>query len=127
MRRSRPNVNGVQVKRFIAVAILSLIPLGICVPAAFADPVDPDPFGYTDRTSDFVIPLDPGVFGANAGKSIILSPYGTSRTIECASFHGQSWCRQFDRVGNEHDLYKMKIPTGSTEWDYRGVWIYNPF
>jgi hypothetical protein len=117
----------VQVKRFIAVAILSLIPLGICVPAAFADPVDPDPFGYKDRTSDFVIPLDPGVFGANAGKSIILSPYGTSRTIECASFHGQSWCRQFDHVGNEHDLYKMKIPTGSTEWDYRGVWIYNPF
>lgn len=46
--------------------------------------------------------------------------------ILCASFHGQSWCRQFDHVGNEHDLYQVKIPAGATEWDSRGVWIYNP-
>ncbi|MFE5705427.1 hypothetical protein [Rhodococcus koreensis] len=106
---------------------LTLISLGICVPAASADPVDPDPFGYKDLTSMFVTPFDRGAFGENADKSIILSPYGTSRTIECASFHGQGWCRQFDHLGNEHDLYLVKVPTGSTEWDYRGVYVYNPF
>ena len=114
-------------KRVIAATILSLIPFGINVSVASTDPVDPEPFGYKDQTSYFVTPLDPGAFGVNADKSIILSTYGTNRTIECASFHGQGWCRQFDHLGNEHNLYQMKIPTGSSEWGYRGVWIYNPF
>ena len=63
--------------RAIAATALSLIHFGVGVSVASADPVDPDPFGYKDRTSYFVTPLDPGAFGANADKSIILSPYGT--------------------------------------------------
>ncbi|MDI9896084.1 hypothetical protein QM797_15265 [Rhodococcus sp. IEGM 1381] len=91
----------------------------LLAPTASAAP-DDNPFGPKDSTSSFVSAFDPAAFGST--KSLIISPFGTSMQIDCSSFHGQSSCTQNGRV-----LTQVRIPAGSSEWDYRMLYIYNPF
>ena len=93
----------------------------ILAPTASAAP-DDNPFGPKDSTSSFVSAFDPAAYGSASNKSLIISPFGTSRQIDCSSFHGQSSCTQNGRV-----LTQVRIPAGSSEWDYRMLYIYNPF
>lgn len=98
------------IKKTLTVAALAGgVALGFA-PHAGADAVDPAKF--SDRTADFVSYNDPNVLSAkDNGKLIIVSPYGTSRTIACRG-NGQDvpWydCRQQDDLGwitlGEQDL-----------------------
>ncbi|SDD62374.1 hypothetical protein [Rhodococcus tukisamuensis] len=112
-------------KHVVAVAALAAGAALTLVPAASAASPD-DPYGwntYNDKTSAFVAPLDPGAFTDKADKAIVLSPFGTTRTIECKGdghYVGVA-CRQSDPAGVQHDLVPvMKAPM-------RAVWVYNPF
>lgn len=93
----------------------------ILAPTASAAP-DDNPFGPKDSTSSFVSAFDPAAYGSASNKSLIISPFGTSQQIDCSSFHARTWCTQ-----NGHALNDIRIPAGSSEWDYRMLYIYNPF
>ncbi|CCQ15545.1 putative uncharacterized protein [Rhodococcus sp. AW25M09] len=108
-------------KKILAAAALSLGGALLLAPTASAAPED-NPFGPKDSTSNFVSAFDPAAYGSASDKSLIISPFGTSQQIDCSSFHGQSWCTQNGRVLNQ-----IRIPAGSSEWDYRTLFVYNPF
>ncbi|MBY4131626.1 hypothetical protein HQO83_24855 [Rhodococcus fascians] len=93
----------------------------ILAPTASAAP-DDNPFGPKDSTSSFVSAFDPAAYGSASNKSLIISPFGTSRQIDCSSFHARTSCTQ-----DGHPLTEIRIPAGSSEWDYRMLYIYNPF
>ncbi|MGW4121484.1 hypothetical protein [Nocardia sp. NPDC004711] len=70
------------IKKTLAVTALAAGAVLAIAPQAFADNADPN--AYSDRTADFVAYNDPAALGAkDAGKQIIVSPYGTSHTIAC--------------------------------------------
>ncbi|MEC3951508.1 hypothetical protein VMT65_00535 [Nocardia sp. CDC153] len=70
------------IKKTLAVAALAAGAVVSIAPQAFADNADPN--AYSDQTANFVVYNDPAVLGAkDAGKQIIVSPYGTSHTIAC--------------------------------------------
>lgn len=112
-------------KQAVAAAALAASAALALTPAASAATPD-DPYGwqtYNDKTGNFVAPLDPGAFTDKADKAIVLSPFGTTRTIECKGdgHYVQTTCRQSDPAGVQHDLVPvMKAPM-------RAVWVYNPF
>ena len=105
-------------KRTLAAAALAVCATLALAPLASADPVDPnDPYGfnaYRDRTNYFVGPLDPGaLIGPNTNKPIIISPFGTSRKIECRGDGHYVWihdCRQYDANNNAHELRLLANP-----------------
>ena len=108
-------------KKVLAGVALAIGGAVLLAPTASAAP-DDNPFGPKDSTANFVSALDPAAYGAASAKSLIVSPFGTSQQIDCSSFHGQSWCTQNGRV-----LTQIRIPAGSSEWDYRTLYVYNPF
>ncbi|MFI8567658.1 hypothetical protein ACIGGF_13985 [Rhodococcus sp. NPDC078407] len=108
-------------KRILAGAGLTIGVTVLAAPTASAAP-DDNPFGPKDSTASFVSAFDPAAYGSASNKSLIISPFGTSEQIDCSSFHGQSWCTQ-----NGQSLSAIRIPAGSSEWDYRVLYVYNPF
>ncbi|MDO2377393.1 hypothetical protein Q2298_03410 [Rhodococcus electrodiphilus] len=79
-----------------------------------------------DATEFFVTPFDPGAFGENAHKALILSPYGTGHRIECQSFHGQTAnCIQHIPGGQTNPLIRLS-PLPAPGQNVRQVWAYNP-
>ena len=117
-----PSTIGAPVKsviaRTLAVSAMALAPLAFVVPTASAI----DYPGPSDETQNFTTPFAPG----GQGKSVIISPFGTSQKIECSSFHGQGWCTQTDPAGATHNLTELKLPTGSSDGGYLPIYIYNP-
>lgn len=88
---------------------------------------DDNPFGPKDTTASFVSAFDPAAYGARGQASLIVSPYGTSQPIMCSSFHGQTGCYQVDPMGNKVALNQIRIPLGSSEWNYRTLFVAGPF
>jgi hypothetical protein len=114
--------NGVtMLKKILAGAALTIGVAVLAAPTASAAP-DDNPFGPKDSTSSFVNAFDPAAYGSASEKSLIISPFGTTRQIDCSSFHARTWCTQ-----NGHALTDIRIPAGSSEWDYRMLYVYNPF
>ncbi|MDM7489510.1 hypothetical protein QT969_14605 [Rhodococcus sp. CSLK01-03] len=75
-----------------------------------------------DATGFFVTPFDPGAFGENAHKALILSPYGTGLRIECQSFHGQTAnCIQYIPGGQTNPLIRLS-PLPALGQHVREVW-----
>ncbi|AKE89961.1 hypothetical protein AAI421_09030 [Rhodococcus aetherivorans] len=109
--------------RILAAAIAAAATTFALTPAvAFARDGAP-PY---DATPFFVTPFDPGAFGENSHKALILSPYGTSRRIECQSFHGQtSNCVQHLPDGQTNALIRLS-PLPAAGQIIREVWAYNP-
>ncbi|NNH74729.1 hypothetical protein HLB23_33600 [Nocardia uniformis] len=69
------------IKKTIAAAALAAGAVLALAPAAGADI---DPTQFNDHTAAFVPYNDPAALNAAAdGKLLIISPYGTSRTIAC--------------------------------------------
>ena len=93
----------------------------LVAPTASAAP-DDNPFGPKDSTANFVSAFDPAAYGTASTKSLIVSPFGTSQQIDCWSFHARGSCSQNGRV-----LTEIRIPAGSSEWNYRMLYVYNPF
>ncbi|MGV8874379.1 MAG: hypothetical protein ACOH2Q_17735 [Rhodococcus sp. (in: high G+C Gram-positive bacteria)] len=108
-------------KKILAGVVLALGGAVLLAPTASAAP-DDNPFGPKDATADFVNAFDPAAYTTESEKSLIISPFGTGQQIDCSSFHGQSSCTQNGRV-----LTQVRIPAGSSEWDYRVLFVYNPF
>ncbi|OZC65181.1 hypothetical protein CH251_25180 [Rhodococcus sp. 06-462-5] len=108
-------------KKILAGVALAIGGAVLIAPTASAAP-DDNPFGPKDSTANFVSAIEPSAYGTDGTKSLIVSPFGTSRQIDCSSFRGQSWCAQNGRV-----LDQIRIPAGSSEWDYRTLYVYNPF
>lgn len=108
-------------KKIFAGLALTIGGALLLAPTASAAP-DDNPFGPKDSTAFFVSAFDPAAYGSASNKSLIVSPFGTSRQIDCWSFHARGSCSQ-----NEHVLTEIRIPAGSSEWDYRMLYIYNPF
>ncbi|CAH0227601.1 hypothetical protein QNA19_23215 [Rhodococcus fascians] len=108
-------------KKILAGAALTIGVAVLAAPTASAAP-DDNPFGPKDSTANFVSAFDPAAYSGTSKNSWIISPFGTSRQIDCSSFHGQGWCTQNGRV-----LTQVRIPAGSSEWDYRMLYVYNPF
>ncbi|WP_259468230.1 hypothetical protein [Rhodococcus sp. SBT000017] len=106
-------------KKILAGVALAIGGAVFVAPTASAAPED-NPFGPKDSTSSFVSAFDPAAFSSN--KSLIVSPFGTSMQIDCWSFHARGSCSQNGRV-----LTEIRIPAGSSEWDYRMLYVYNPF
>ena len=114
--------NGVTIlKKILAGAALTIGVAVLAAPTASAAP-DDNPFGPKDSTSSFVNAFDPAAYGSASEKSLIISPFGTSRQIDCWSFHARGSCSQNGQV-----LAEIRIPAGSSEWDYRMLYVYNPF
>jgi hypothetical protein len=114
--------NGVtMLKKILAGAALTIGVAVLAAPTASAAP-DDNPFGPKDSTASFVNAFDPAAYGSASEKSLIISPFGTSRQIDCWSFHARGSCSQ-----NGHVLAEIRIPSGSSEWDYRMLYVYNPF
>jgi hypothetical protein len=111
--------------RILSAALLTAAAALTLAPVAAANPAD-DPYGwntYHDKTANFVAPLDPGAFGDRGDKAIVLSPFGTSRVIECKGdgHYVAVSCRQFDDQAREHAITQvMFVP-------FRPVYVYNPF
>ncbi|MDJ0395066.1 hypothetical protein QMK17_17210 [Rhodococcus sp. G-MC3] len=112
-------------KKALTVLGVSAAGLLMFAPSAGAQPTNDNPFGPWDYTDKFVSAFDPAAYGSQGDRSIIISPFGTSQTIECNSFHGQSWCNQYDPSGAKHGLTLLTPQTGSTA-GARQVYIYNP-
>ncbi|OZE36258.1 MULTISPECIES: hypothetical protein [unclassified Rhodococcus (in: high G+C Gram-positive bacteria)] len=108
-------------KKVLAGVALAIGGAVLLAPTASAAPED-NPFGPTDSTANFVSAFDPAAYGAASATSLIASPFGTSRQIDCWSFHARGSCSQNGRV-----LTEIRIPAGSSEWDYRTLYVYNPF
>ncbi|OZC78975.1 hypothetical protein CH274_16080 [Rhodococcus sp. 06-418-5] len=108
-------------KKILAGVALAIGGAVLVAPTASAAP-DGNPFGPKDSTSSFVSAFDPAAYGAASTKSLIVSPFGTSRRIDCWSFHARGSCSQNGRV-----LTEIRITAGSSEWDYRMLYVYNPF
>ncbi|WP_067700858.1 hypothetical protein [Nocardia jejuensis] len=108
------------IKKSLTVAALAAGVVLSLAPHAGADSTDPAKF--SDRTADFVNYTD--VSGALAakdtGKLIIVSPYGTSRTIACRG-NGQdvAWydCKQQDDLG-WINLQEQDLPVVGKAWVY---------
>lgn len=103
-----------------AVAAVAAVALP-SAPGAAADPLS-DLHVFHDRTSDFVAVQDPAAFTVGIDKKLVVSPYGTSRTIECMGdgHYVAEYCRQFDTGGREHGLFRIDNPI-------RVVHLYDPF
>ncbi|OZF45512.1 hypothetical protein [Rhodococcus sp. 14-1411-2a] len=108
-------------KKVLAGVALVIGGAVLLAPTASAAP-DDNPFGPKDSTANFVSAFDPAAYGAASATSLIASPFGTSRQIDCWSFHARGSCSQNGRV-----LTEIRIPAGSSEWDYRTLHVYNPF
>lgn len=108
-------------KKVLAGVALAIGGAVLLAPTASAAPED-NPFGPTDSTANFVSAFDPAAYGAASATSLIASPFGTSRQIDCWSFHARGSCSQNGRV-----LTEIRIPAGSSELDYRTLYVYNPF
>ncbi|GAB0106333.1 hypothetical protein JMUB6875_53170 [Nocardia sp. JMUB6875] len=107
------------IKKTLAVAALAAGAVISIAPQAFADNADPN--AYSDRTADFVVYNDPAVLGAkDAGKLIIVSPYGTSHTIACKGTGADVFdCMQQDNPGlGWLILDKQDLPGLGPAWVY---------
>lgn len=113
-------------KKMLAASAVAMGAVFAFAPTAVAAP-DDNPFGPKDDTAHFVSAFDLAAYGSRGQASMIVSPYGTSQPIMCSSFHGQTGCYQVDPWGNNVTLNQLRIPTGSSEWDYRTIFVYNPF
>ncbi|WP_040798986.1 hypothetical protein [Nocardia higoensis] len=88
--------------------------------AAHAEPAA-DPTQYSDVTAAFADALGPGALDAKAqGKSLIVSPYGVSRTIACRG-NGDTVayydCQQEDDLG-WIPLHLTDLPGLGPAWYY---------
>lgn len=109
------------IKKILAVSALTAGAVIAIAPQAFAD--NTDPAAYSDRTADFVVYNDPAVLGAkDAGKQIVVSPYGTSHTIACRGNGADvAWydCMQQDNPGlGWIILEKQELPGLGPAWVY---------
>ncbi|MGW4247436.1 hypothetical protein [Nocardia sp. NPDC004722] len=107
------------IKKSLAVAALAAGAVISIAPQAFAD--TPDPAAFSDRTADFVPYNDPAVLSAkDAGKLVIVSPYGTSHTIACRGNGADvPWygCMQQDNPGlGWIILQQQELPGLGTAW-----------
>ncbi|MFZ2178801.1 MAG: hypothetical protein WAW17_33175 [Rhodococcus sp. (in: high G+C Gram-positive bacteria)] len=112
--------------RILSGTLLTAAAALALAPVAHAQPADDDPYGWNtfhDKTSSFVAPLDPGAFGDKADRSLVLSPFGTSRMIECKGdgHYVAVYCRQFDNQDREHAVTQVMFAP------FRPLYIYNPF
>ncbi|MBF6365082.1 hypothetical protein IU433_07400 [Nocardia puris] len=86
---------------------------------AQADPADPTQF--SDVTATFVSGLDPAALNAaRDGKNVIVSPYGTTRTIACRGNGAEVPlydCMQEDDLG-WITLQKNDLPGIGPAWVY---------
>lgn len=108
-------------KKILATAALTIGGALLLAPTASAAPED-NPFGPQDWTDHFVSAFDPAAYSSASDRSLIISPFGTSLQIDCSSFHARTWYTQ-----NGRGMTRVRIPTGSSEWDYRTLFVYNPF
>ncbi|MGW4846068.1 hypothetical protein [Nocardia brasiliensis] len=81
-----------------------------------------DPAKYFDVTANFVPANTPEALGAAAaGKSVIMSPYGTARTIAC---RGTSTADIYDCLQEDDfgwiTLSKVDVPGVGPTWTYLG-------
>ncbi len=107
------------IKKSLTVAALAAGVVLTLAPHAGADNTDPAKF--SDVTANFVPYNDLNVLSAkDSGKLIIVSPYGTSRTIACRG-NGQdiAWydCKQQDDLG-WINLAQQDIPGLGPGWVY---------
>ena len=95
--------------RILATVALTVGAVSVATGVASAD--DYDFYQVQDRTDYFVAPLDPGaIIGDRSGYPIILSPYGTTRTIECRGdghYVQVHECVQFDANDVPRDVVKV--------------------
>ncbi|HLS76521.1 MAG TPA: hypothetical protein VK083_07005 [Nocardia sp.] len=105
------------------VLTITAIAAGAALAAAGAAHAEPaaDPDQYSDVTAAFVDGLGPGALEAgNEGKQLIVSPYGTSRTIACRG-DGDTVayydCKQEDDLG-WIDLRPTEVPGLGPAWVY---------
>ncbi|WP_072804179.1 hypothetical protein [Rhodococcoides yunnanense] len=113
-------------KKTLSIVGVTAASLIMLAPTAGAQPTNDNPFGPWDYTDKFVSAFDPAAYGSESDRSIIISPFGTSQTIECSSFHGSTWCTQNDPWGAKHDLTPLTPQSGSAA-GLRPVYVYNPF
>ncbi|MFI9510670.1 hypothetical protein [Nocardia sp. NPDC052566] len=108
-------------KKVLALVTLAVGATLSMTGVAHAEP-NTDPAKYADFTADFVPANTPDALNAKAsGKNLIMSPYGTSRTIACKG-NGTTVdlydCMQEDDLG-WITLRKTDTPIGPT-------WLYLP-
>ncbi|RDI66390.1 hypothetical protein DFR76_104136 [Nocardia pseudobrasiliensis] len=105
-------------RKFLATAALAAGAALAVVPAAHADP-NTDPNSYSLQNENFVVYTDPAVLQAKeAGKQVIVSPYGTSRPIACHDVPAGAPvddCWQRDDFG-WFPLSKTELPQIGTAW-----------
>ncbi|MFC9438866.1 hypothetical protein [Nocardia sp. NPDC057030] len=104
------------------VLTLAAVALGaaLCLPAVANAEPNGDPAKYADFTADFMPANTPDAMGAAAaGKNLIMSPYGTSRTIACRGTSAADVydCMQEDDLG-WITLRKMDVPGVGPTWTY---------
>lgn len=107
-------------KKMLAATAVALGLAAGLAPTASADQLN---FDWYDATYQFVAPLDPGGIGSGSAggsdlRSIVVSPWGTSRLIECR--------------GDGHYMVKECRQEGhwlvnAVKYPFRDTWIYNPF
>ncbi|MEV6767831.1 hypothetical protein AB0N05_04285 [Nocardia sp. NPDC051030] len=108
------------IKKTLTVAALAVGAVLTLAPHALADASDPAKF--SDRTADFVNYTDfnSALAAKDSGKLIIVSPYGTSRTIACRGNGADvAWydCKQQDDLG-WINLQQQELPVVGTAWVY---------
>ncbi|MBB5914388.1 hypothetical protein BJY24_003255 [Nocardia transvalensis] len=103
----------------MATAVLTAGAVLALAPGAFGDDAAIDPTDYNVQTDKFVNYTDPAALQAQQnGKQVIVSPYGTSRTIACKGngadipFYD---CLQHDDFGWQ-TLQKQDVPQIGTAW-----------
>nr|WP_296779111.1 hypothetical protein [Rhodococcus sp. (in: high G+C Gram-positive bacteria)] len=110
--------------------IVITLALVMGVIAATAQVATAEPNGYLlepqDSTSNFVNVFDLAAYGSRIDAWLIVSPYGTSQPITCASFHGQTGCSQTDLWGNQIPLNKLFLAPGSSTYMARPVYVFAP-
>ncbi|QLY32257.1 hypothetical protein [Nocardia huaxiensis] len=109
------------IKKTFAVAAVAAGAVLALAPLAGADPADPAKF--SDVTAQFVPYNDLNVLQAkDQGKLIIVSPYGTGRTIACRGNGADVAyydCMQNDSLG-WIKLNQTELPALGKAWVYTG-------
>ncbi|BCK58823.1 hypothetical protein [Nocardia wallacei] len=103
----------------MATAFLTVGAALALAPVAHGEDAPFDPYDYNVQTDKFVTFTDPAALTAQQnGKQVVVTPYGTSRTIACRG-NGADIplydCLQHDDFGWQ-PLSRMDLPQIGTAW-----------
>ncbi|MDJ0396031.1 hypothetical protein QMK17_22165 [Rhodococcus sp. G-MC3] len=107
-------------KKMLAATAIALGAAAMLAPTASADEIDNN---WYDATGQFVGVLEPGGIDSGSAaqsalRSIVVSPWGTSRLIECRG-DGHYVVKQCRQEGH------WLVDVASSP--FRDTWVYNPF